>query len=59
MTFGTPVPLVQTVEPLGAFAYPYDVAPDGQKILALAPSASGRNVAPLTVIVNWEAGLRK
>ena len=59
ITFSTPEPLFPIVEPLGSFAYPYDVAPDGQKILALAPSASGRDVAPLTVIVNWEAGLRK
>jgi hypothetical protein len=42
---------------LGTFAYPYDVAPDGQKILALTPSSGA--VAPLMVIVNWEAGLRK
>jgi hypothetical protein len=44
------------VEPLGTFAHPYD-APDGQKVLALTPSSGA--VAPLMVIVNWEAGLRK
>ena len=57
LKFGTPVSLLPIVEPLGTFAYPYDVAPDGQKILALTPSSS--DVAPLMVIVNWEAGLRK
>ena len=57
LKFGTPVSLLPIVEPLGTFAYPYDVAPDGQKILALTPSSGA--VAPLMVIVNWEAGLRK
>jgi hypothetical protein len=57
LKFGAPVSLLPIVEPLGTFAYPYDVAPDGQKILALTPSSS--DVAPLMVIVNWEAGLPK
>lgn len=57
LTFGVSVPLFPIVEPLGTYAYPYDVAPDSQKILALTPSVS--ELAPLTVIVNWEAGLRK
>jgi serine/threonine-protein kinase len=57
LKFGAPVSLLPIVEPLGTFAYPYDVAPDGQKILALTPSST--DAAPLMVIVNWEAGLRK
>jgi Tol biopolymer transport system component len=57
LKFGTPTSLLPLVEPLGTFAYPYDVAPDGQKILTLTPSSS--EVAPLMVIVNWEASLRK
>jgi hypothetical protein len=57
LKFGVPVSLLPIVEPLGTFAYPYDVAPDGQKILALRPSSS--DVAPLIIIVNWESGLRK
>src|SRR5262249_33716154 len=55
---GAPVALMDIVEPLGTFAYPYDIAPDGQRILTLKP-LSGERVAPMTVLVNWEAGLRK
>jgi len=59
LTFGTPVALFPIVEPLGTFAYPYDVAADGQKILTLNPGSSQRDMAPLTVIVHWASGLRK
>jgi Tol biopolymer transport system component len=58
LTVGTPVPLFPLLEPLGTFAYPYDVAPDGQKILALTSGSTERDRA-LTVIVKWESGLRK
>jgi Tol biopolymer transport system component len=58
LTVGTPVPLFPIVEPLGTFAYPYDVAPDGQKFLALTSGSTERDRA-LTVIVKWESGLRK
>jgi len=56
LMFGAPVPLFPIVEPLGTFAYPYDISADGQKILTLG--ASDRDKV-LTVIVNWEAGLRR
>ena len=59
LTFGTPVALFPIVEPLGEFAYPYDIAADGEKILTLTSGSSERDLAPLTVIVHWEAGLRK
>jgi hypothetical protein len=59
LEFGTPVALMQIVEPLGRFAYPYDVAPNGQKILAVTPAGTEHNATPLTVIVNWEADLKK
>jgi hypothetical protein len=60
LEFGdNPAALFQVVEPLGVFAYPYDVAPDGQRILALAPSGGSSSAAPLTVLVNWEAGLKE
>ena len=59
LTFGAPMALFPVVEPLGTFAYPYDISADGQRILALTPNSSERDAAPLTVIVNWEAGLRK
>jgi len=42
----------------GAFAYSYDVAPDGN-ILALVPVRSAPDSTSLTVLMNWEALLRK
>ena len=59
LQFGSPAALMQLAEPLGRFTYPYDVAPNGDKILALTPAASEHNATPLTVIVNWEAGLKR
>ena len=56
---GTPVALIDIVEPLGTFAYPYDISPDGQKILTLKPVGGERGTAPLTVLVNWDADLKK
>jgi hypothetical protein len=47
--------LFRIIEPLGATAYAYDVASDGQRILALAPIQSA---VTLTVLVNWQAGLK-
>jgi len=47
------------VEPLGAYDYAYDVAPDGQRILAMTPAPNGEGPALLTVIVNWEHELKK
>jgi Tol biopolymer transport system component len=43
----------------GAFAYSYDVAPDGQRILALVPGRGGRDSTSLTVLMNWVALLKK
>jgi Tol biopolymer transport system component len=38
----------------------YDVSADGQRFLVLAPGASGTaNASPLTVVVNWQAELKK
>jgi hypothetical protein len=37
------------------FAYPYDVALDGKRILALVPSRVGTDSPSLTVLVNWDA----
>ncbi|HYW46383.1 MAG TPA: protein kinase [Bryobacteraceae bacterium] len=59
LEFETPTALFRIAEPLGTFAYPYDVAPDGQRILALAPVGGGGGAPPLTLLVNWEAGLKK
>jgi hypothetical protein len=33
------------------------VAPDGQRILALIPETAG--TSPLTVLINWQAELKK
>src|SRR5262249_51524394 len=58
LEFGTPVPLMSVQQPAGAIAaYTYDIARDG-RILALAPVA-GEARSPLTVIVNWQASLKK
>jgi hypothetical protein len=59
LEFGAPAALFSTTEPAGVFAYPYDVSPDGQRILALAPAAVEAGASPLTVIVNWQATLKK
>jgi Tol biopolymer transport system component len=56
---GSPVPLVPTMEPAGVFVYSYDISPDGQRILALAPAANEAGGSSLTVIVNWQAALKK
>jgi dipeptidyl aminopeptidase/acylaminoacyl peptidase len=56
---GTPIPLIEIVEPLGTYAYPYDISPDGAKVLTLRSVTGERATAPLTVLVQWDAGLRK
>ena len=43
----------------GAFAYPFDVSPDGQRFLLLTPPKGERDVRTLTVLINWEAALKK
>jgi hypothetical protein len=36
--------------------WPYDVSPEGQRFLVNTVSEA---VAPLTIVVNWPAGLKK
>jgi len=36
--------------------WPYDVSPDGQRFLVNTLESA---VAPLTIVVNWPAGLKK
>jgi eukaryotic-like serine/threonine-protein kinase len=55
LEFGTPAALFRVPEPVGGFAYPYDVAPDGKRILALMPSKVSGDSPSLTVLVNWDA----
>lgn len=38
---------------------PYDVTADGQRFLMLLPPGSRRGVPSLTVVVNWQAGLKQ
>ena len=52
----TPRPLFP-VAPMGLI-YPYDVASDGQRFLVLQPTEESRS-QPLTVVINWQAGLVK
>ena len=55
LEFSTPAPLFRVWYPAGMFAYPYDVAPDGQRILALMPSKAAEDNPSLTVLVNWDS----
>jgi len=57
LEFGIPAALFRTVEPLGPHVYPYDVAPDNQRILALVPASE--HTTPLTVLMNWQAKLKR
>ncbi len=55
LEFGTPAALFRISEPQGQFSYAYDVAPDGQRILALVPAQVAGDRASLTVVINWDA----
>ena len=37
----------------------YDVTPDGNRFLVPVPTAERREVAPATVVINWQAGVKK
>jgi hypothetical protein len=37
----------------------YDVTADGQRFLMLLPPGGAPGAAPLTVVVNWQAGLKQ
>jgi Tol biopolymer transport system component len=39
--------------------FPYDVTADGQRFLSSQPPEGGTVIPPLTVLVNWDAGLKK
>jgi hypothetical protein len=36
----------------------WDISPDGQRFLISAPTSAGDN-SPVTVVLNWQAGLKK
>ena len=58
LEFGTPSALFHIAEPTGPHLYMYDVSADAQRILTLTPESS-ELPAPLNVLVNWQAGLKK
>lgn len=39
--------------------FPYDVAPDGRFLLNTVKEDLAANTAPITVVLNWAAGLKK
>ena len=53
-----PLPLTAVITG-GAFAYPFDVSPDSQRFLLLAPPMGERDISSLTVLMNWEAALKQ
>jgi len=55
LEFSTPAALFRLSEPQGQVSYPYDVAPNGQRILALVPASVAGDTASLTVVVNWDS----
>jgi Tol biopolymer transport system component len=57
---GAPVPLFEShIVESGAFLpFQYDVTADGKRFLVTA-TAAGASALPLTVVVNWSAGLKK
>jgi hypothetical protein len=41
------------------FRQQYDVTPDGQRFLLNVPVEESGDFSPMTVVVNWTAGLKK
>jgi hypothetical protein len=50
--------MMRLIEPPALQVYPYDIAHDG-RILALAPVSGAATDITLTVLVNWQAALRR
>jgi hypothetical protein len=48
----------QALFPLPGAEVLFDVAPDGQRVLALLPPAGERESSELTVLTNWREGLK-
>lgn len=55
---GVPQKLFSAVPASTSRARGYDVSPDGSRFLVAMPSTSERDVPLVTVIVNWQAGLK-
>ena len=61
LEFGTPsalfaIPVASPSGPVVLSAYTYDVMPNGERFLALAPTAESES-PPMTVVLNWQADL--
>jgi eukaryotic-like serine/threonine-protein kinase len=54
LAFDSPHPLFQ----LPGDRFSFDVAPDGQRILALLPPEGEKEGSELTVLTNWREGLK-
>jgi hypothetical protein len=60
--YGPPKTLFQTqILRLAGFTlvFQYDVAPDGKRFLLNNAVSGGTNSSPITVVLNWTAGLKK
>ena len=57
---GTPQPLFEMhlAQTLRGGVFEYDVTPDGERLL-LDSTVEGSTAGPLTVVVNWTAGLKR
>jgi hypothetical protein len=53
---GVAVPLFDT-NVTGFF--PYDVSPDGRFLLNTISEAAALTASPVTIVLNWQAGLRR
>ena len=54
-----PVQLITLGTPLPNLVSPYDVSADGQRFLVLDPVDQNLAASPLTVVLNWRAGVPK
>jgi hypothetical protein len=58
--FGTPKPLFQlSGQDVAGYRTPYDVTADGQRFLVSLPLDDTGAAPPITVVLNWNAGLKK
>jgi Tol biopolymer transport system component len=51
-------PVMRLIEPPALLTYPYDIASDG-RILALVPTSGAAAHISLTVLMDWQAALRR
>jgi hypothetical protein len=56
---GIPKPLFKTKAQRLTDRMIWDVSPDGKKFLLPIPVAANTTAPPLTVVLNWQAGLKK